>query len=261
MAMNCAYHPDRDAMGACVSCGRLVCIECKTELGGKIYCNPCADKQFSSGHAQEQLKTGLEVKTGFFPLAWALNFCQPVIVVDGTAYRTKWGLSFFELAPGRHTVKIFFRYLSIPECGANSIDVLVEQGKVSRIRYSGPQWIFSKGSIKTGQPYLTGQVPTGYMAKQVGSYTEESEGLSTKKPAIGGILSIIAGVTEVIMGTTGSGGWFVALLGVVAIIGGVYAIKRRLWGFALAGAICSLVAFFLGIPAIILIALSKAEFK
>jgi len=44
---NCAYHPDRDAVGACVSCGRLICAECKTVLGGKIYCNPCADKVFT----------------------------------------------------------------------------------------------------------------------------------------------------------------------------------------------------------------------
>ena len=216
------------------------------------------------GHTQEQLKTGLEVKTGFFPLSWALYFCKPIIVVDGTAYQAKWGISFFELGPRRHTVKIFFRYLFIPECGANSIDVLVEQGKVSRVKYSGPHWIFGKGSIKTGQPYLTAQEPRGHMAKQVGSYTEESEGLSTKRPAIGGVLSIIAGVIGLMIGITNPGsplGWFAALVGIVAIVGGVYAIKRRLWGFALAGAICSLVAFPLGVPAVILIARSKAEFK
>lgn len=44
MATKCAYHPNRDAVGSCVSCGRLVCAECKAVLGGKIYCNPCADK-------------------------------------------------------------------------------------------------------------------------------------------------------------------------------------------------------------------------
>ncbi|MFC2019039.1 hypothetical protein ACFLU4_03680 [Chloroflexota bacterium] len=46
--MKCAYHPDRDAVGLCVSCGRFVCSECKAELGGKIYCNSCADKQPSA---------------------------------------------------------------------------------------------------------------------------------------------------------------------------------------------------------------------
>ena len=51
---NCAYHPDRDAVGACVSCGRLICLECKTVLAGKTYCNPCVDKQFPG-----KLETGV----------------------------------------------------------------------------------------------------------------------------------------------------------------------------------------------------------
>jgi hypothetical protein len=44
--MKCAYHPDRDAVGACVNCGRLVCSECRTVLGEKIYCGPHADQLF-----------------------------------------------------------------------------------------------------------------------------------------------------------------------------------------------------------------------
>ena len=56
---NCAYHPDRDAVGACVSCGKLVCIECKTELAGKIYCNPCADSQFTSKTRPSKTETGV----------------------------------------------------------------------------------------------------------------------------------------------------------------------------------------------------------
>jgi len=32
----------------CVPCGKPICVECKVVLGGKFYCNPCADKIFSS---------------------------------------------------------------------------------------------------------------------------------------------------------------------------------------------------------------------
>jgi uncharacterized integral membrane protein len=45
--MNCAYHSDREPVGACVACGKLICVECKTEIGGKIYCNPCVEKMFN----------------------------------------------------------------------------------------------------------------------------------------------------------------------------------------------------------------------
>jgi hypothetical protein len=46
VAMQCAYHPNREPVGACVACGKLICVECKAVLGGKYYCTPCADKIF-----------------------------------------------------------------------------------------------------------------------------------------------------------------------------------------------------------------------
>jgi len=97
---------------------------------------------------QGQVKTGVEVKTGFFPLGFFLFFCTPTIVVDGKAHRKSWGTHFFELEPGRHTIRIFFSYLFMPECGANSIDVTVEEGKISRVKYFMPPWMLAKGSIK-----------------------------------------------------------------------------------------------------------------
>ena len=50
-------------------------------------------------------------------------------------------------------------------------------------------------------------------------------------------------------------------LGVVAIIGGVSALRRRSFGLSLAGAICALPSNVLGILAIIFISLSKKEFE
>ena len=44
--MDCAYHSGKEAAAACVNCGKLICIECKTELGGKNYCPPCANEIF-----------------------------------------------------------------------------------------------------------------------------------------------------------------------------------------------------------------------
>ena len=47
--MKCIYHPDREAVGACVNCGRMVCEECKTVLVDKIYCPSCANEIFAAG--------------------------------------------------------------------------------------------------------------------------------------------------------------------------------------------------------------------
>ena len=36
--MKCFNHPEHDAFGACVYCGRLYCKDCLIEVDGKMYC-------------------------------------------------------------------------------------------------------------------------------------------------------------------------------------------------------------------------------
>jgi hypothetical protein len=89
----------------------------------------------------------------------------------------------------------------------------------------------------------------------------------TWKPTAAGTLTISAGVFGLIVGIVFIGrgplfmvGLLAIMIGVVAVAGGICALKRRAWGLALAGSICS-VFCWLGIPAIIFIALSKQEFS
>ena len=42
--MNCENHPDREGVAACVSCGKVICGECRLKLAGKNYCQECADE-------------------------------------------------------------------------------------------------------------------------------------------------------------------------------------------------------------------------
>jgi len=51
------------------------------------------------------------------------------------------------------------------------------------------------------------------------------------------------------------------IVGALAIVGGVFSIQRKRWGWALAGAIASVFAFFpTGIAAVILVAMGQQEF-
>jgi len=102
----------------------------------------------------------------------------------------------------------------------------------------------------------------------------------TWKPKTAGILSIIGGCFGIGagawitlmggMGGMGMGmlGWVEAFgggllaLGIIALIGGIVTLKRKTWGFALAGAICALFPIVpLGILAIIFVAMGRKEFS
>jgi len=103
----------------------------------------------------------------------------------------------------------------------------------------------------------------------------------TWRPKTAGILSIIAGCMGIALGAyvvivgaparaliqeiTG----FDAIMGapeicfgIVAIVGGIFAMRRRAWRLALTGAILAIVSMpFLGIPATIFVAKGKKEFS
>jgi hypothetical protein len=53
----------------------------------------------------------------------------------------------------------------------------------------------------------------------------------------------------------------ILVLGIVAIVGGVSALRRKNFGLSLAGAICALPSHILGILAVIFVSLSKKEFE
>jgi len=116
----------------------------------------------------------------------------------------------------------------------------------------------------------------------------------TWKPTTAGILTIVAGGLNLIAGIvvaniSGMIDWIIKslpswypeaeaiycapnlvaigailiILGIVAIAGGIFALRRRIWGLALAGAICALFpppVIVLGILSIIFVTLGKEEF-
>jgi len=112
----------------------------------------------------------------------------------------------------------------------------------------------------------------------------------TSKPTTAGILNIISGALGILgslgyllafgvlgsmMGNYGMGympGFLPAiimamgipslLIAVLALVGGVFGVQRRYWGWALAGSIAAIIAFLpLGIASTVLTAQSKREFE
>jgi hypothetical protein len=57
-------------------------------------------------------------------------------------------------------------------------------------------------------------------------------------------------------------GIFLLISGVIAVIGGIYTLRRRNWGMSLAGAILAFLPFnLLGLASIILLILCRQEFE
>jgi hypothetical protein len=132
----------------------------------------------------------------------------------------------------------------------------------------------------------------GIVAIAAGWGTRLAKAIKSKarKTTAAGILAIVAGAAGLAQwvavaaieipfwGPVPMGGGLIGILGtalvtveiavgIVAVIGGVYALKRKRWGLALAGSICAFFSFFLffwnvplAIAAIVLVVLRRGEF-
>ena len=96
---------------------------------------------------QPPSRTGIEVITGFFPLAFFLFLCSPVLEINGHAIPKGWGTQFYDLQPGRYRVTIYFAYMFRPQCGRAEVEVTIGPGEWRRVNYYMWPWMFAPGSI------------------------------------------------------------------------------------------------------------------
>lgn len=66
--MLCYIHPDREAIGACTSCGRAICGECGVEVQGRLVCRSCLAHAAPVSQKDPQTAFLIELIGGFFGL-------------------------------------------------------------------------------------------------------------------------------------------------------------------------------------------------
>ena len=94
-----------------------------------------------------QAPTGIELRAKFFPLAFLLYLFPPTVEVDGQAYPAKWGTQFLPMAPGGHTIAVFFKYIFLPRCNLATTQVTLAPGQVLVVNYKARWLVFLPGKI------------------------------------------------------------------------------------------------------------------
>jgi TM2 domain-containing membrane protein YozV len=59
--MNCYIHPEKDAVGSCTNCGKLICGDCAVEMQGKLICRAC----LAAGRINTTSSQGKDANTAF----------------------------------------------------------------------------------------------------------------------------------------------------------------------------------------------------
>lgn len=82
------------------------------------------------------------------PLGWMLEaMVTPVVEVDRWPIRARWGTTMIPLPAGEHSLHVHIPYAIPSRIGPVDTVVTVEPGRVTRLEYAVPMWVFSRGSL------------------------------------------------------------------------------------------------------------------
>lgn len=81
------------------------------------------------------------------PMAWLLYLTKLTVEIDGTPQQGSWGERTFSVAPGRHDVRIYFKYLTKSRCCEAGATVDAADGQTVSMEYRTPMMMTRPGKL------------------------------------------------------------------------------------------------------------------
>jgi hypothetical protein len=89
----------------------------------------------------------LEVTMSYSPLAFLYAFSTPTITINQRRERRPWGTHRFVLPPGNYLIEMSYPWFITPECGKNSVEVILHEGDHRHVRYTARLLRYWPGKI------------------------------------------------------------------------------------------------------------------
>jgi hypothetical protein len=81
------------------------------------------------------------------PMAWLLYMTKITIEVDGWPQRGSWGDRTLSITPGRHEVKVYFKYITKARCCEAAVVVDTVAGQTIAMEYRTPVMMTAPGRL------------------------------------------------------------------------------------------------------------------
>ena len=89
----------------------------------------------------------IELTVAHNKLAFIYRRFTPTVEINGVKERRPWGVHRAALSPGAYDVSVSYPWLLNPECGRNTVRVILEAGEERKIKYCARLLRYLPGKI------------------------------------------------------------------------------------------------------------------
>lgn len=90
-------------------------------------------------------RTGVQITTAC--VNWRItNFCVPRVLINERFHLAKWGQNFFELEPGKYSIRLYYRFLFF-KCGYCSLKLSIQRDQVPEVQYRASSFPFWEAQV------------------------------------------------------------------------------------------------------------------
>ena len=94
------------------------------------------------------ISQGVIVLMEYNPMQFILKGIKPKIEINSRPYDVKWGANKIDLDSGEYNLNCFFPYMGMDKCCEGSIDFILKENEVIKMKYTVPLTIGQKGSLR-----------------------------------------------------------------------------------------------------------------
>ena len=109
---------------------------------------PSNSKLSDNNLKEVKVTQGIILFMEYHSAQFLLDMISPKVEINSKIYNIKWGANQINLDEGKYSLKAYYPYMGMSQCGSGYIDFVLNKNEIKKIRYTGPLTVFQDAKVE-----------------------------------------------------------------------------------------------------------------